>query len=140
MLILFLLAVIAAAGEYIFFTQRMETQKRTVMLLTKQNETLRSKSNKQANYFSTVNIAYSLPRYPNGYTTENCYIYLSPLENAPIVFQCVKPVRVSITDCAEILNTTWYLVSLQINNSYIKGWMKDSNIKFVVDEAASSSQ
>ncbi|MDP4091271.1 MAG: hypothetical protein Q8930_18650 [Bacillota bacterium] len=140
MFILFLIAAGAAVGEYFFFGYKMDTQRRTLLLLTKQNEKLRSKASKQSNSFSTVNISYSSPPYRNGYTTESCYIFLSPLENSPVVYQCSKAIKASILDSAEVLNTKWYMVSIaSTNNNSIKGWMKESDIKFVVDEATSTN-
>lgn len=139
MFILFLLAVGAAVGEYFYFGYKVETQRRTVLLLTKQNEKLRSKAVKQSSGFSTVNITYSQPPYHNGYTTDNSYIFLSPLENSPVVYQCTKAIKASIVDSAEILNTKWYLISIaSTNNNTIKGWVKESDIKFVVDEATTN--
>lgn len=138
--ILFLIAAGAAVGEYFYFGYRLDTQRRTIIVLTKQNEKLRSKANKQQNSgFSTVNISYAPPPYRNGYTTENCYIFLSPLENSPIVYQCAKAIKASIIDSAEVLNTKWYMVSIASNNNIsTKGWMKESDVKFVVDEATSN--
>jgi hypothetical protein len=137
--VLFLLATGVAVGEYFYFGYKMDTQRRSILLLTKQNEKLRSKASKQSNNFSAVNITYSTPSYRNGYTTENCYIFLSPLDNSPVVFQCSKTIKASILDSAEVLNTRWYLVSIpSTNNNVIKGWMKESDIKFVVDESTTN--
>lgn len=137
--ILFLIAAGAAVGEYFYFGYKLDTQRRTILILTKQNEKLRSKASRQNSGFSTVNISYSTPSYRNGYTTESCYIFLSPLENSPVVYQCAKPIKASIIDSAEVLNTRWYMVSIaSTNNNCIKGWMKESDIKFVVDEATSN--
>lgn len=139
MFVLFLLATGVAVGEYFYFGYKLDTQRRTLLLLTKQNEKLRSKASKQNSGFSTVNITYSTPVYRNGYTTDNCYIFLSPLDNSPVVYQCSKAIKVSIIDSAEVLNTKWYLVSVSsTNNSNLKGWMKESEIKFVVDEATTN--
>lgn len=137
--VLFLIAAGFAAGEYFYFCSKLDTQRRTILVLTKQNENLRGKATKQSNGLSAVNISYSAPSYHNGYTTENCYIYLSPLENSPVVFQCTKAIKTSILDSAQILNSTWYMVSVpSTNGNVIKGWMKESDIKFVVDEANSN--
>lgn len=139
MFVLFFLATGVAVGEYFYFGYKIETQRRTLLLLTKQNEKLRNKASKQNTGFSTVNITYSAPVYRNGYTTDNCFIFLSPLDSSPVVFQCSKAIKVSIIDSAEVLNSKWYLVSISsTNNNNIKGWMKESEIKFVVDEATTN--
>ena len=53
-----------------------------------------------------------------------------------MVYQCIKSIKVSILDKAEVLNKYWYLVSIpSTNKNIIKGWMKESDIKFIVDEA-----
>jgi len=134
--VLFLLALLIAAGEYIYFMSKLDSQRRTILLLTKQNEKLRRKASKESVTFSTVNINYSEPSYRSGYTTDNSYVFLSPLENSPMVYQCIKSIKVSILDKAEVLNKYWYLVSIpSTNKNIIKGWMKESDIKFIVDEA-----
>ncbi|WP_139905969.1 hypothetical protein [Clostridium thermarum] len=139
MFVLFLLATGVAVGEYFYFGYKMEAQRRSILLLTKQNEKLRSKASKQVNTFSSVNITYHIPTYRNGYTTDNCYILLSPLENSPVVFQCSKTIKASILDSAEILNSRWYFISIpSTNNNVIKGWLKESDIKFVVDESTTT--
>lgn len=139
MFFLFLLTLLIAAGEYIYFESKLDNQRRTILLLTKQNEKLRRKASKEKLTFSTVNINYSEPSYRSGYTTDNSYIFLSPLENSPMVYQCVKSIKVSILDKGEVLNKHWYLVSIpSTNNNIIKGWMKESDIKFIVDDAFSN--
>lgn len=139
MFFLFLLALLIAAGEYIYFVTKLENQRRNIMLLTKQNDKLRRKASKETVSFSTVNINYSEPSYRSGYTTDNSNVFLSPLENSPIVYQCLKSIKVSILDKAEVLNKYWYLVSIpSTNKNIIKGWMKESDIKFIVDEAFSN--
>ncbi|NLZ48026.1 MAG: hypothetical protein GX895_04425 [Clostridiales bacterium] len=139
MFFLFLLALLIAAGEYIYFESKLERQRKTILLLTKQNEKFRRKTSKENITFSTVNINYSEPSYGSGYTTDNSYIFLSPLDNSPIVYQCLKSIKVSILDKAEVLNKYWYQVSIpSTNKNVIKGWMKESDIKFIVEEAFSN--
>lgn len=136
---LFLLALLIAAGEYLYFVSKLENQRRTILLLTRQNDGLKRKASKKSSSFSTVNINYSTPSYRSGYTKDNSYIFLSPLDNSPVVYHCAKTIKTSILDKAEVLNKQWYLVSIpSTNNNIIKGWMKECDIKFIVDEASAN--
>lgn len=83
-----------------------------------------------------VNIKYSEPSYKNGYTTENSIIYLAPIEESPIVYKTTKVIKVNVVDIAEIFNSKWYEVSISsVNSTRIKGWVKESELKLMVDEA-----
>ena len=84
-----------------------------------------------------MNIKYTEPPYKNGYTTENSILYLSPLEDSPVVYKINKAVKVNVIDSSEILNLKWYEVSIpSINGARLKGWMKEAEIKLIVDEAS----
>lgn len=132
-----LIVIISALISSFYFYQRTLTQRRQILLLSRQLDYLRSKSNKQSNNYSTVNIKYSEPTYKNGYTTENSTIYLSPLEESPVVYKINKALKVNVVDLAEILNSKWYEVSIpSVNGTRIKGWMKEAEIKLMVDEAS----
>jgi hypothetical protein len=131
-----LLIIIAALVSSFYFYQRTLTQRRQILLLSRQLDYLKSKSNKQSNKYSSVNIKYSEPSYKSGYTTENSIIYLSPIEESPVVYKITKALKVNVIDTAEILNSKWYEVSIgSVNGTKIKGWMKESELKLMVDEA-----
>jgi hypothetical protein len=129
--------LLAAVGEYFYFTQRMNSQRRHMLLLSKQLDSVKLKTTRQSNVFSTVNIKYTEPPYSNGYTTENSVLYLSPLEDSPVVYKITKAVKINVVDSAEILNSKWYEVSISsVNGARLKGWMKEAEIKLIVDEAS----
>jgi hypothetical protein len=131
-----LILIIAALISSFYFYQRTLSQRRQILLLSRQLEYLRSKNNKQSSNYSTINIKYSDPTYKNGYTIENSIIYLSPLEESPIVYKITKALKVNVIDLAEVLNLKWYEVSIpSVNGTRIKGWMKEAEIKLMVDEA-----
>jgi hypothetical protein len=131
-----LLIIIASLVSCFYFYQRTLTQRRQILLLSRQLDYLRTKSNKQSSTPSTVSIKYSEPGYKNGYTTENSVIYLSPLEDSPVVYKTSKAVKVSVLDIGEILNSKWYEISIpSVNGARIKGWVKESELKLMVDEA-----
>ncbi|OPJ63008.1 hypothetical protein [Clostridium oryzae] len=135
MFILLLLLVIAAVGEYFFFNSQVYTYKKKLLLVTRQIEELRNKiipTNKKMN--EKMDIVYLPTTYKIGYAKENSFFYLSPIEDSPSVYRCSKSTKVEIESCAQVLNNTWYNVRLFSSDFIMKGWIKESDIKFVFDE------
>lgn len=124
----------AAAGEYIYFSQKLDNQRRQILVLSTQNNRLQSKLNKFQRMYSSLKIKFIQTSYKNGYTTENSAILLCPIEQAPIVHMCLKPVKVAVTCTAEVQGQVWYEVELTINSTLLKGWLKESQIKLMVED------
>lgn len=137
MIYLLIIIILAAVGEYLYFAQKLDTQRKQILVLNRHNESLRSKVTKQNVSFSSVNIKYTVPSYKCAYTTDDSVIYLSPLEESPVIFKISKSIKVSLVDSAEILNSVWYEISVpSVNGNRLKGWMKESEIKMLVEEAS----
>jgi hypothetical protein len=128
----------AAAGEYFYFIQKIDAQHKQIFILTAQNNSLKTKINKRT-ATSSFSIKYVDLEYKNGYTIENSCIYLSPLDDSPIVYKCTKAVKVSVLYAAEVSNIKWYEISITINSTLVKGWIKDSDIKLMVEETYNKS-
>lgn len=135
MFYLFLFTLTAAVGEYLFFNQTIDAQRRTILVLTNQNDSLKSKVNKNQDIHSLSDIKYMNPIYKNGYTTDNCTLYLIPLLASPVVYKCTRPIKVNVTFLAEVSKETWYEVLVTVNGAMLKGWLKEADIKLVVEEA-----
>jgi hypothetical protein len=133
---LFLIALTSAAGEYFYFTQKLFFQRRQLLSLTTENNTLKNKINKHKSMFSSLNIKYSEASYKYGFAMEHTTIVLLPSEDAPAVHKCLKPIRVSIFYEVDMKDQKWYEVGVTVNNSLLKGFLKESEIKFVVEESS----
>jgi hypothetical protein len=126
--------VTAVAGEYVFFSQKLDNQRRQILVLTTQNNRLQSKINKQQKMYSSLKIKFIQASYKYGYTTENTSILLSPIEESPIVYKCMKSVKVAVSCTAEVQSQLWYEVELTVNSTLLKGWVKESQIKLMVED------
>ena len=132
-----LVLLLAIGGEYLYFSQKMDIQRKQILVLNRHNENLKSRVNKQqSSPLSSVNVKYTDPTYKSAYTTDNSILYLSPLEDSPIIFKIQKSLKVSLLDCVEVLNLKWYEVNIpSLNGQRLKGWLKESEIKMMVEEA-----
>jgi hypothetical protein len=134
---LFLILLLVVAGEYFYFTQKLDSQRKQILVLSRHNDNLKSKVNKQSSSLGSVNIKYKDPAYKSAYTADNSILLLSPLEDSPVVYKFSKSTKVSLIDSAEILNSTWCEVSfIPMSGNRIKGWIKESEIKMMVEEAS----
>ena len=109
--------------------QKLSTQKTQLKIISRQNREFKSKITSSRSAEGPIIIKYKQPLFKTGTTKENCSLYLSPMENSPILSNVVKNTIVEIQDSAEIFNIAWYEVSLKsqtnINN---KGWIKKDSI------------
>jgi hypothetical protein len=125
---------LTAAGEYVYFSQKLDNQRRQILVLSTQNNRLQSKINKYQKMYSSLKIKFVQTSYKNGYTTENTAIFLSPIEQSPIVHMCLKSVKVAVSCTAEVQGQIWYEVELTVNSTLLKGWLKESQIKLMVED------
>jgi len=122
-------------GEYLFFNQTIDAQRRRILVLTNQTDNLKSKINKNQKIHSLSDIKYMDPIYRNGYTTDNCSLFLIPLLDSPVVYKCTRPIKVNVTFLADVSKDIWYEVIVTVNNVMLKGWLKEADIKLIVEEA-----
>lgn len=130
MLLFFLFVVLGSVSAYFIFqlSNTISIQKRQLLLLTRQNNNLKSAAAKQINQ-KTIIIKYIVPAYTFGIIAKNCYLYAAPIENSTIINELNKNTQIKIIDSAEVENCIWYEVSSNFkDNINNKGWIKAENI------------
>jgi hypothetical protein len=132
---LLLIALSVAIGEYIYFSEIVYSQRRKILVLSNQNNKLKVKIGKLENTSFANNIKYVDSLYKTGYTVERINLYLNPIDTSPIVFKFNKSMKVNVFFAAEVSNVMWYEIIITINNSMIKGWVKETDIKLFIEEA-----
>ncbi|MBU3146016.1 hypothetical protein [Clostridium sp. CF012] len=109
--------------------QKLSTQKTQLKIISRQNREFKSKIASARSADGPIIVKYKAPLFKEGITKESGSLYLSPLENSPVLSAVAKSTPVEIQDCAEIFDITWYEISLKsqtnINN---KGWIKKDMI------------
>ncbi|MGH4122675.1 MAG: hypothetical protein ACREV6_07085 [Clostridium sp.] len=110
---------------YTLMNQKLSTQKTQLKIISRQNREFKSKIASARSAEGPIIIKYKAPLFKSGTTKEACSLYLSPMENSPVLSNLVKSTSVEIQDCAEIFDISWYEVSIKsqtnINN---RGWIK----------------
>ena len=131
LLLVFLFSVISICFGvyYTIMNQKLSTQKTQLKIISRQNREFKSKLSSAQSTQGPIIIKYKGPLFKIGTTKESCNLYLSPVEASPVLSNLVKNTPVEIQDCAEILDTFWYEISVKsqtnINN---KGWIKRDSI------------
>lgn len=120
--------------------QKLSTQNTQLKIISRQNREFKSKIASARSAEGPIIIKYKQPLFKIGTTKESCSLYLSPMENSPILSNVVKNTSVEIQDSAEIFNIAWYEVSLKsqtnINN---KGWIK-KDIIITIDDTVNNEE
>ncbi|HEY8892666.1 MAG TPA: hypothetical protein VIM70_20715 [Clostridium sp.] len=135
-MIIFLISIllISFGVYYTIMNQKLSTQKTQLKVVSRQNRDFKTKIESSSNTEGPILIKYKPPLFKTGTTKESCSLYLSPLENSPILSNVIKNTSLEIQDCAEVYNVLWYEISLKsqtnINN---KGWIKKNNINTLDD-------
>ena len=129
LIFLFSIVLIGFGVYYTLMNQKLSTQKTQLKVVSRQNREFKSKIASAHNAEGPIIIKYKVPLFKEGTTKENCSLYLSPMENSPVISNIVKNIDVEIQDFAEIFDIAWYEISLKsqtnINN---KGWIKKGSI------------
>lgn len=107
-------------------------QRKQIVMLSKQNNDLRAKINKQPQIPATVTIRYESQTIKSAAITEECNLLLAPLEVSPSLLKLTKDTIVEVLDGAEISGVLWYEISLPIQDRVnSKGWLKASCVQFI---------
>lgn len=129
LIFLFSIILICFGVYYCMMNQKLSTQKTQLKVISMQNRDFKSKISNSRSADGPIVIKYKTPLFKTGTTKDSCSLYLSPMENSPILSNVVKNTSVEIQDSAEIFNISWYEVSLKsqtnINN---KGWIKKDEL------------
>ena len=126
---LFSILLICFGVYYTLMNQKLLTLKTQLKIISRQNREFKAKIASFRSAEGPIIIKYKQSLFKVGTTKESCSLYLSPLENSPILSNVLKDIPVEIQDCAEIFDISWYEVLLKsqtnINN---KGWIKRDSI------------
>lgn len=128
MLFFLLFVILALASSYFIFTlsQTNSTQRKQLISLTLQNNTLKSDFKKQMrSEKQSITIKYKATPYKSGIISDYCPLYAAPFGNSPVLCSLNKNTQIKIIDSAESGNSIWYEITYNhkdnINN---KGWIK----------------
>ncbi|MBC8061092.1 MAG: hypothetical protein H7Y18_10540 [Clostridiaceae bacterium] len=122
---LILLLMITCAVMFLFFQNKFYSLRKQILFLSKQNNTMRHKTNKN------IIIKYSSLNFKYGLTRGNCSLNLAPIDESLIVCTLQRNTTIDIINRADVNGQIWYEVSVfsreRINN---QGWIKATQILF----------
>src|SRR5659263_232604 len=110
---LFSIILICFGIYYTMMNQKLSTQKTQLKIISRQNREFKSKFASARSVEGPIIIKYKQSLFKEGTTKESCSLYLSPLENSPILSNIPKNTLVQIQDCAEIFDISWYEILLK---------------------------
>ena len=117
--------MITCAIMFLYFQNKVYSQRKQILFLSNQNNTMRRKYNKN------IIIKYSNVDFKYGFTKINCSINLAPIDEPLIVCTLQKNTTIDIINRAEVNGQIWYEVSVfskeRINN---QGWIKAAQMLF----------
>jgi hypothetical protein len=120
--------------------RKISTQNTQLKIISRQNREFKSKIASAKSNDGPIIIKYKQPLFKTGTTKESCSLFLSPMENSPVLYNVIKGTSMEILDSAEIFNIAWYEVSIKsqtnINN---KGWIK-KDILITLDDTVNSEE
>ncbi|WP_368489158.1 hypothetical protein [Clostridium sp. BJN0013] len=128
---LFLLLIIGNAVILYRFSDKVSSQRRQIISLKYENDSLKSKLSKE--FPRRIDVNYITPQNLSGIVTIKTSLYLAPTLKSSIVNILEENTLLKIEDAAKIQNQLWYEISLNgINRSSrinSKGWVKSNYIK-----------
>lgn len=127
--ILFIILIAISTGIIYHFYNMCYLQKRQLMLLTKQNNSLKENINSSKMKSENITLLYKSTNYAYGVIENPCKLHISPLKNSPVLCILDKNLDIEILDSVEVYQEIWYEIRFfsktNINN---KGWISDDNI------------
>jgi hypothetical protein len=129
--ILFIIFIAASIFILHYFTNKISNQRKQILLLKYQNNSLSHKPIKPR----IITIKYMIPTHNMGLITTSCNLYISPLTDSYVLNSVNQDTSVQIQDSAEINNELWYEVCLSTEETNInsKGWINSQYIKILVN-------
>jgi len=123
--ILILLLMTACAIMFLYFQNRFYSQRKQILFLSNQNNTIRRKSN------NNIIIKYSNIDFKYALTKVDCSMNLAPIDEPLIVCTLQKNTTIYVLNRADVNGQIWYEISVfskeRINN---QGWVKATQILF----------
>lgn len=126
---LFLLLVGFALFVSYYFTNKVENQRKQILLLKHQNSSLKHKTDLEKS--EQIIIKYVSPNNSQGVIKSDCKLYLGPYSNSPVLNSLAKNTIVQIHDSAEVNKDLWYELSISSQDKVnSKGWVKSDHLIF----------
>lgn len=85
---------------------------------------------------TSLNVKYSEADYKYGFAMEHTSILILPSEESPTIHKCLKSMKVNILYEVYVNSEKWYEVGIDIDNTLLKGFLKERDIKFKVEESS----
>lgn len=120
-----LLLLIICSLMFLYFQNKLYSQRRHILLLTNQNNSLRGKK------YNNIIIKYYNCQFKYGFTKETCSINLAPIDENLCICKLEKNTTIDILNLADVNGDIWYEVQVpskdKVNN---KGWLRATQIVF----------
>lgn len=131
-LVILLLLSLGANGYFILtFSKKSDTLKKQSILLSRQNDTLRSKLI-ELYPKKPSSISYNIPKYKWGIIQKNSTLFISPLENSIELMSFKENTKVYILDSANVDSKIWFYICFDSpDNITIKGWINEESISLI---------
>lgn len=128
---LFLLLVIGNGVILYHFSNTTSSQRRQIISLKYENDSLKSKLSKESP--NKVDINYITPENLSGIVTIKTSLYLAPTLKSSIVNILDENTILKIEDTAKIQDQLWYEISLsginRLSRINSKGWVRSNYVK-----------
>ena len=129
LIFLFLLLVGFSLFVSYYFTNKVANQRKQILLLKHQNNSLKYKTDSEKD--EQITVKYLFPDISQGSIKSNCKLYLGPSVESAILNSLVENMVVQIHDSAEINKDLWYEIStLSQDRINSKGWIKSDYLSF----------
>ncbi|WP_027633543.1 hypothetical protein [Clostridium hydrogeniformans] len=125
-----IILILALAGGFYYFMTQLEFKRKQIMILSKENSSIKD-SLKAYKLHSPLTVNFSDPPYSYGEIVSRGEVLIAPLNNASLLCKINSPMKVMILCKAELLNSIWYEVTLDVPKGInSRGWVKKDYIVF----------
>lgn len=129
MFLLFIILCFAIAFSIYHYSNIVYSQKKQMMLLTKENNLLKKKLTFIPFPLKDIKLYYKIPKYTFAILGTPCSLYIAPISNCTVLKKLSSNISIEILDSAEINNEIWYEIRFKSNdNVNNKGWILGNNI------------
>jgi hypothetical protein len=140
MFVLFLILIIVSICISYHFYNICYQQKRQLLLLSKQNSSLRQKLGGSKMKSENITLLYKSTKYTYGVISNPCKLYICPLRDSYILCTLNNNLDVQILDCVEVFQEIWYEIRfISETNTNNKGWIPGRNISIFKNSVLQTS-
>lgn len=133
----FLIIIFASAVVFFVLSNKNASQRRQIIMLSKQITDLRSKLNNNniTNvYPKSLTVKFKTPSINKAVTIKKCSLYIAPIESSSILTLIEINTHLDVHDSADIFGLVWYEVIIpSIDRTNNKGWIKSTDVNIFTD-------